>query len=177
MYLRVLFEAFVIHPELAWRLAPAYLGATVTGLVFVWWLYRHASSGAEIRVENPAISKNPLQLSEAVKFGILFGVIYGAIAFVQGRYGNIGVYLVSFFSGLTDVDAITLSLSELARDGKLAAMPAMNGIVIASVVNSLVKLGIVFWLGGVRLGVRLTLFFFLSLGVMAGGLWIGERIL
>ena len=177
MYLRVLFEAFVIHPELAWKLTPAYLGAAGTGLLFTGWLYRHAASGTGIRVENPAISKNPLQLSEAIKFGILFGVIYGAIAFVQGRYGNIGVYLVSLFSGLTDVDAITLSLSELARDGKLEAWPAMNGIVIASVTNSLVKLGIVYVLGGVRLGWRLTQFFLLSLGVMGAGLWVGEYFL
>jgi uncharacterized membrane protein (DUF4010 family) len=176
MYLRVLFEAFVIHPELAWRLSPAYLGATGSGLLFVWWLYRHSISGTGIRVEDPAISKNPLQLSEAIKFGILFGVIYGAIAFVQGRYGNVGVYLVSLFSGLTDVDAITLSLSELARDGKLEAWPAMTGIVIASVTNSLVKLGIVFWLGGLRLGWRMSQFFLLTLGVMGAGLWLGERL-
>ncbi len=176
MYLRVLFEAFVIHPELAWRLTPAYLGAAGSGLLFSWWLYRH-SAEAEITLENNAIMKNPLQLSEAIKFGILFGVIYGAIAFVQGRYGNIGVYLVSLFSGLTDVDAITLSLSELTRDGKLEAFPAMNGIVIASVTNSLVKLGIVYWLGGVKLGWRLTQFFILTLGVMGAGLWIGVRMI
>ncbi|ADV46128.1 MgtC/SapB family protein [Nitratifractor salsuginis] len=173
MYLRVLFEAFVIHPELAWRLTPAYLGAAVSGLLYSWWFYRH-SKAAEINLENNAIAKNPLQLSEAIKFGILFGIIYGAIAFVQGRYGNIGVYLVSFFSGLTDVDAITLSLSELAKDGKLAETASMNGIVIASVTNSIVKLGIVYWLGGVKLGWKLTLFFLVTLGMMGLGLWIGE---
>jgi uncharacterized membrane protein (DUF4010 family) len=175
MYLRVLLEAFVIHPALALELIPAYLGAAASGLLFVWWLYRHSLSGTGIRVENPAISKNPLQLSEAIKFGILFGVIYGAIAYVQGRYGDVGVYLVSFFSGLTDVDAITLSLSELARDGKLEDWPAMTGIVIASVTNSLVKLGIVYWLGGRELGWRMTQFFLLSLGVMAGGLWFAGK--
>jgi uncharacterized membrane protein (DUF4010 family) len=172
MYLRVLFEAFVIHPQLAWKLIPAYLGAALTGLLFVAWLYRHTTR-AEIRVEDPAITRNPLQLSEAIKFGLLFGVIYGAIAFVQGRYGDVGVYLVSFFSGLTDVDAITLSLSELTRSGKLEAWPAMTGIVIASVTNSLVKLGIVYWLGGTRLGWRVAQFFLLTLGTMALGLWIG----
>jgi uncharacterized membrane protein (DUF4010 family) len=173
MYLRVLFEAFVVHPQLAWRLAPAYLGATLGGLLYSWWFYRH-SQAAEINLESSAIAKNPLQLSEAIKFGILFGVIYGAIAFVQGRYGNIGVYLVSFFSGLTDVDAITLSLSQLAKDGKLAETASMNGIVIASVTNSLVKLGIVYWLGGLKLGWKLTLFFLVTLGMMGLGLWIGE---
>ena len=175
MYLRVLFEAFVIHPELAWRLAPAYLGAAVAGLGFSYWLYTH-SGAAEITLENDAIAKNPLQLSEAIKFGILFGIIYGAIAFVQTRYGDIGVYIVAFFSGLTDVDAITLSLSEMAKEGKLAANASMNGIVIASVTNSLVKLGIVYWLGGARLGWRLTQFFVLTLGVMAAGLAAVEML-
>lgn len=63
-----------------------------------------------------------------------------------------GVYVVSFVSGITDVDAVTLSLSELTRGDKLALSTAMNGIVIASVTNSLVKLGIVYWLGGRQLG-------------------------
>ena len=174
MYLRVLFEAFVIHPELAWRLTPAYLGAAGSGLLYSWWFYRH-SKAAEINLENSAITKNPLQLSEAIKFGILFGIIYGAIALVQTRYGNLGVYLVALFSGLTDVDAITLSLSEMAKDGKLVEMAAMNGIVIASVTNSIVKLGIVYWLGGVKLGWRLTLFFLVTLGMMGAGLVLMEN--
>ncbi len=169
MFLRVLFEAFVIHPELAWRLSPAYLGATMGGLLYSGWFYRHAEA-TEIDLQNSTISKNPLQLSEAIKFGILFGIVYGAVALVQARYGDIGVYLVSFFSGLTDVDAITLSLSEMAKEGKLEPFASMTGIVIASVTNSLVKLGIVYWLGGVRLGWELTKFFFVTLGLMGAGL-------
>ena len=173
MYLRVLLEAFVIHPELALRLSPAYLGAALSGLLFSWWLYNHAKS-VEISIDNSAIMKNPLQLSEAIKFGLLFGIIYGAIAFVETRYGNIGVYLVSLFSGITDVDAITLSLSQLAKEGKLTQTASMNGIVIASVVNSLVKLGIVYWLGGAKLGWRVAQFFILTLGCMGVGLYVGE---
>ena len=176
MYLRVLFEAFVIHPQLALRLAPAYLGAAVSGLLFSYYLYTHAKS-VQISIESSAITKNPLQLSEAIKFGILFGIIYGAIAFVQTRYGNIGVYIVSLFSGITDVDAITLSLSQLSVDNKLAQTAAMNGIVIASVTNSIVKLGIVYWIGGVKLGWRLAQFFLLTLGIMLAGLFVSERLL
>ncbi len=173
MYLRVLFEATVIHPDLALHLAPAYLAASVSGLGFSYYLYTHSQS-ADINFDNSAITKNPLQLSEAIKFGILFGIIYGAIAFTQTRFGDIGVYIVSLASGITDVDAITLSLSELARDDKLVMTTAMNGIVIASVTNSLVKLGIVFWLGGGRLGWRVTQFFILTLGLMGGALYLTE---
>ena len=171
MYLRVLFEAAVIHPDLAAVLALPYLTATAAGLLFSRHLYTHAAS-AEIQLENRAIAKNPLQLSEALKFGLLFGVIYGAIAFTQIRFGDIGVYIVSFISGISDVDAVTLSLSGLTKDGKLPMQTAINGIVIASIVNSLVKLGIVFWLGGSKLGWHVARFFFLTLGMMGGMLSI-----
>ncbi len=174
MYLRVLFESFIIHPQLGMHLAPAYLGASLGGMIFSYILYKH-SKNMDISLKNSAIMKNPLQLSEAIKFGLLFGIIYGAIAFVQTRYGDIGVYVVSLFSGITDVDAITLSLSEMAKDGKLEEGASMIGIVIASATNSVVKLGIVYWLGGARLGWRLTQFFVVTLGLLFVGLYIGER--
>ena len=117
------------------------------------------------------VAKNPLQLSEAIKFGLLFGIIYGAINMVENHYGNIGVYIVSTLSGITDVDAITLSLSQLASDQKLTFQTSAAGIVIASAMNSLVKLGIVFWMGGRAIGWRLTLFFLVTLGMMGAGLW------
>ena len=176
MYFRVLLEAFVVHPYLAKLLLPAFVGAGVTGLLFVWWFYRH-SPAAQIDLQNSTIAKNPLQLSEAIKFGILFGLVFGAISFVKSRYGDMGVYLVSFFSGLTDVDAITLSLSELAKSHKLDEFASMTGIVIASITNSLVKLGITFWLGGARLGWRLAWFFAVTLGAMVAGLLLGARLL
>lgn len=173
MYLRVLLEAAVIHPALAKAILPAFLAAAGVGLLFSYYLYTHARS-ADIRLEDQALAKNPLQLSEAVKFGLLFGVIYGAIAFTRGRFGDVGVYIVSFISGITDVDAVTLSLSGLAKDGKVEIATAMYGIVIASVTNSLVKLGIVFWIGGAKLGWRVAQFFILTLGVMGGALYLTE---
>jgi uncharacterized membrane protein (DUF4010 family) len=150
--------------------------ATLVGLLFVRHLYTH-SAAADITLEEQGIGKNPLQLSEAIKFGLLFGIIYGAIAFTQNRFGDIGVYVVSFISGITDVDAITLSLSELAKSEKLSMHTAMNGVVIASVVNSLVKLGIVFWIGGGKLGWRVAQFFILTLGVMGAALYLTELYL
>jgi len=176
MYLRILFETVVINPDLAALLAPAYLAAGASGLLFCYVLYTR-SQAADIRFENNALARNPLQLSEALKFGLLFGVIYGAIAFTENRFGTIGVYIVSFISGITDVDAITLSLSELSKEGKLGAAAAVNGIVIASVVNSVVKLGIVFWIGGLKLGWHVAQFFLLTLGVMGTGLYLTKYFL
>lgn len=173
MYLRVLFEAFIIYPDFSLYLTFPYLLAAFSGLIFSYYIYKHSKS-ADIKFENPTMNKNPLQLSEAIKFGTLFGIIYGAISFIQTRYGSIGIYIISFFSGITDVDAITLSLSQLAKDEKLPKFVSINGIVIASVTNSFVKLGIVYWLGGAKLGWKLTQFFLLTLSLMGIGLWLSE---
>jgi len=171
MYLRVLLEAFVVNVEVARVLLFPYLAASLAGLVYVYLLYRHAQAGT-LDLRSSAIRKNPLQLSEAIKFGILFGVIYGAITLVQDHYGEIGVYIISLLSGITDVDAITLSLSELSLDQKISIEASSVGIVIASVTNSLVKLGIVYWIGGKALGWKLTRFYLLTLSVMGGVLWV-----
>jgi len=176
MYLRVLLEAFVINLEVARLLLVPYLAASVGGLIYVAILYRRSHTGA-IDLQKSAISKNPLQLSEAVKFGLLFGIIYGAITVVQDHYGEIGVYVISLLSGITDVDAITLSLSELSMDQKLSVTVSSVGIVIASVTNSLVKLGIVYWIGGKALGWRLTLFYLATLGILGGTLWLEQSYL
>ena len=171
MYLRVLVEAFIVNAELSYKLALPYLLAALSGLIYSYYLYKN-SKNADIDFKNSTITKNPLQLSEAIKFGILFGLIFGAVYFVENRYGDIGVYIVSFLSGLTDVDAITLSLSELAKEEKLSQYASIGGIVIASVTNSLVKLGIVYWIGGVKLGWELTKFFIITLGLMGIGFYI-----
>ena len=176
MYIRVLIEAAIIDPYIASRLSYAYIPAFLVGLLYSWFLYKNSKEISNSTILDTQIAKNPLQLSEAIKFGILFGIIYGAVAFVKSGYGDIGVYIVSFLSGITDVDAITLSLSQLAKNSELDIVAAMGGIVIASIVNSLVKLAIVFWIGGKDLGWILSKFFILSLGVMIAGLIIGAKV-
>ena len=168
MYLRVLFEASVFNFKLAQHLAIPYLAAAGTGLLFVLYLYK---SSASHKVEETSIQNNPLELSEALKLGLLFGLILGSIGFFQERFGEAGVYVVAALSGVTDVDAITLSLSKLAG-AKISEITTIYGIVIASAVNSAVKLGIVFVLGGRKLGGYMSIFYILTIGAMLGGLFI-----
>lgn len=162
MYMRVLAETAVFNSDLARSLAFPYVSAALVGLVFVVYLYKNERV---YKVEHIAVTNNPLELSEALKLGLLFGIIFGSIYIFQSKFGDSGVYIISFLSGLTDVDAITLSLSQLATV-KISESTAMHGIMIATVVNSVVKLGIVFALGGRKLGMLMSLFYFLSIGVM-----------
>lgn len=174
MFLRVLFEAYVINQKVALLLLIPYLSATLSGLLYVYLIYQRTQP-LKMEVEPIEIAKNPLQLSEAIKFGLLFGVIYGVTTLVH-HYGDIGVYAVSFVSGLGDVDAIALSLSQLEIDQKISLTASVNGIVIASVTNSLVKLGIVYWLGGKTIGMRISLFYLIALGMMGIGLWVNTLV-
>jgi len=134
----------------------------IVGLVFVVYLYKNESV---YHVEHISVTNNPLELSEALKLGLLFGIIFGSIGIFESKFGDSGVYAIAFLSGLTDVDAITLSLSQLATV-KISEQTAMYGIMIATVVNSIVKLGIVFALGGRKIGLVMALFYLFSIGAM-----------
>ncbi|MCD6211418.1 MAG: MgtC/SapB family protein [Sulfurovum sp.] len=162
MYIRVLAETAVFNSSLAKSLALPYISATIAGLVFVVYLYKNETVH---KVEHIAVTNNPLELSEALKLGLLFGIIFGSIGIFQSKFGDSGVYVISFLSGLTDVDAITLSLSQLAKV-KISELTAMYGIMIATIVNSIVKLGIVFVLGGRKPGMLMAIFYLLSIGSM-----------
>ena len=69
------------------------------------------------------------------------------------------------------------SLSELSADQKLSVLVSSVGIVIASVTNSLVKLGIVYWIGGRALGWRLTLFYLITVSILGSALWLEQGYL
>ncbi len=163
MYVRVLAEAAIFNPSLARMLALPYILAAIIGFVFVGYLYNRQEPVH--KVSDGSLKANPLELSEALKLGLLFGVIFGSIGILQESFGDSGVYIISFLSGLTDVDAITLSLSQLATE-KITQEAAMNGIVIATSVNGIIKLGIVFVLGGRRLGLLMLPFYLLTVGAL-----------
>jgi uncharacterized membrane protein (DUF4010 family) len=98
---------------------------------------------------------NPFSITSAAKFAAFFAVVLVAVKIAQDNFSDSGVYAVAALAGLTDVDAITLSMAELAKTG--SAQVAVIAIVIASLVNTAVKCGIAFVLGGPALGRPLLL--------------------
>jgi uncharacterized membrane protein (DUF4010 family) len=97
--------------------------------------------------------RNPFSLVEAAKFGALFAVVLLAVKIVQEHFPPSGLYAVAALAGLTDVDAITLSMSEFAQSGE--ARVAVIAIVIAATSNTIVKCAMAFVLGGAELGKKL----------------------
>ena len=70
-----------------------------------------------------------------------------AVAAVKARYGDSGLYIIAALSGLTDVDAITLSTSQLVGSGRLDGGEGWKIIVVALMSNLVFKAGTVAVLG------------------------------
>ena len=177
MFPRILIEVGVIHPGLLPGLViPAILMAGVGYIAsFLLWIY----SRSEVN-QNHSTLKNPFELVPALQFGLLLAGILFAVRFTESIFGGAGLYAVSAISGITDVDAITLSLSRMARDGMDPDI-AIHGIMIAASVNTMVKAGMVFFIAGKRMGLVVVAILGLSLlmgflGLFAPPDWAAEII-
>ncbi|MCI0663754.1 MAG: MgtC/SapB family protein [Acidobacteria bacterium] len=109
--------------------------------------------------------ENPSELKSALLFSLLYAVILLAIAFAKERYGSRGLYFVAGLSGLTDVDAITLSTSQMVNLGRISADQGWRLIVIATMSNLIFKALMVATLGHRQLLVRVSGSFGLALAV------------
>jgi uncharacterized membrane protein (DUF4010 family) len=86
---------------------------------------------------------NPAQLRTAIAFAALYALIMLTVAAVRDGFGDEAVFVVALISGLTDVDAITLSLAELYRSGDLAPDVAWRATLTATLSNLALKAGAV----------------------------------
>ena len=92
--------------------------------------------------------ENPAELKSALIFGALYAIIILAVAAAKDHFGSRGLYVVAVLSGLTDMDAITLSTAQLVGGGQVEANTGWRVILIAAMSNLLFKGGIVTVLGG-----------------------------
>ncbi len=145
MFPRVLLVSFTINRSVAVLLAYPILAATSAGVLGCAILWRlQSQKETEPKANSSEVgSKNPLELTSAIKFGLLFGVILFIAKAASVYTGEAGIYLSSIVAGLTDVDAITLSLSDLAST-TLQPVTAARGIILATAANTVVKASIVF---------------------------------
>jgi uncharacterized membrane protein (DUF4010 family) len=77
-------------------------------------------------------------------------VLFVAKAAQHGA-GAAGLYVSSVLAGLTDVDAITLSVVDMHRGG-LASGTAATAIMLAALTNTVVKSGVAISVGGAAVG-------------------------
>tara|TARA_R110002074_G_scaffold167299_2_gene328322 strand:- start:671 stop:1942 length:1272 start_codon:yes stop_codon:yes gene_type:complete len=84
---------------------------------------------------------NPMNLLNALGFGVIYVIIQLAVFYSNKLFGESGLYYSALIAGLADTDAITISLAKFALDGEKLKLTS-SVIVAATLSNMLVKLGI-----------------------------------
>jgi uncharacterized membrane protein (DUF4010 family) len=148
MFVRVVVMVGVVAPSLVPRLSLAVSALALPCLAFVFVLRRRSQ---DVGTANVAAGENPFELGQAIRFGLAFGVITFVAKAAQVYLGEAGLYLAGAVAGLTDVDAIALSMANLARSDPASASAAARTVVIAVLSNTLVKGGMAMFLGSAEL--------------------------
>jgi uncharacterized membrane protein (DUF4010 family) len=143
VYARLLIEMAVVAPGHIRATAPPLLillAVMVLMSVALWYFIRNEKD------EMPE-QGNPSELKSALVFGAIYAVVVFAVAAAKTHFGEGGLYVVAAISGLTDVDAITLSSMNLVNAATLEPRDAWRLVVIASTSNLAFKVGAVAALG------------------------------
>lgn len=165
LYLRIIAEIATVAPHFVWIAGPPIIVLVVLLTLAaggLWFWTRH---------EKNILPKqgNPSELKAALVFALIYSAVLFAVAAVKEKFGQQGLFVVAILSGLTDVDAITLSISQLVNSSRLDASAGWRLIVSASLSNLVFKGAMVGFLGDRELLKKILLPFSV---VLAGGIAI-----
>jgi uncharacterized membrane protein (DUF4010 family) len=160
----------VLAPALFLSVLPMFLGGALGGLVVIYlaWRKLETQDGAP-RLE----IKNPTEIRAALGFGVLYALVLFAAAWLSDLVGSQGVYAVALVSGLTDLDAITLSSLRLFNLGNLQAHQTATAILLAMLANTVFKSGLAVVIGGPALARKVVPGMFAVAGGLVLGWWLG----
>lgn len=155
----------VVAPALLPQAARMLGLAALFGVPLLYWRWRHLQSQ-----ELPELSlSNPTEIRAALGFGALYAGVLFAAAWLSDWAGSQGVYAVALASGLTDVDAITLSSLRLFGLTTLSGEETLTAILLALLANVAFKAGLSVVIGGGRLALStLPGFAAVAMGALAG---------
>jgi len=153
MFPRMLFVVLVVNKDLFLALLPNLLIMTVVGVILAYLLVRkNTTLGKDVKM------KDPFRIIPALTFGAFFALVLLISKLASIYFGDTGIYAASIVSGLADVDAITLTMSTLAKS-TLDPNVAVTSITIAGIANTLVKLCIAYVLGTREFGNKIAAIF------------------
>ena len=161
MFPRMTFLSAIVNVEFAKFLLIPSAVAFLGGIFFAYRLTKKESEKAKIEV------KNPYELSTALKFGLFYAFILFASKNALRIFGDFGLYVVSAVSGLSDVDAITLSTAKLFSLGNISVISGTAAVLIAAGVNTIFKWFLTLSMGNRELFKKVTPGF---VGLIAGEL-------
>lgn len=151
-------------------LLPVFAGGLLAGVAVSIYVWHKTTRVTELYIpETP----NPAELHSAIGFGLLYVVVLLGSAWMSDLAGSRGLYVVALVSGLTDVDAITLSSLRLFNLGQLNEHQTVTAITIAFLSNVAFKFGMVVFIGDRVLARQVAIGFgAIALGVLFGLLFL-----
>ena len=171
-FARMLVEIGIVAPRVLWQTALplcAMLGLMTVLSTLVYLVTRKKPA------EFPAHG-NPTNLRAAIVFAGLYAIISLAVAAAKDYFGPTSLYVLAMVSGLTDVDAITLSTAEMVKREAIAPELGWRLMLVAALSNLGFKAGAVAVLGNRRMFLMIALLFGLAIagGVAMLFLWPAE---
>jgi uncharacterized membrane protein (DUF4010 family) len=137
--------AALVAPAVFTQLLPVLAGGLVAGGLGAAYGVRRLQPGSEL----PELAMgNPTELRPAIGFGLLYAAVLLAAAWLSDWLGPRGLYAVALVSGLTDVDAITLSTLRLHNLDRVTVAMGVNVIVLAVLANLAFKSLLALAIGG-----------------------------
>ena len=168
VYARLIAEVSIVAPAHVRVIVPplaVMFGASVVigAVLYLLSRDRHATM---------AEHGNPADLRTAMMFAGMYAIVLLIVAATKAEFGVQALYPVAVLSGLTDMDAITLSTSQLVNQDRLDPTTAWRLILVASLANLAFKGAIVAVIGGRALLRHVALAFGAAFLVGAGMLWL-----
>ena len=164
--IRLVVVSGVVSPSILRQLAPVMGLGLLFGLSATFFNWKRLKNTGELPMPE---TSNPTEIHAALTFGLLFVIVLLCAAWLSDVAGNSGLYMVAIISGLTDMDAITLSSLRLFNLQKISSNQAIISIALAYLSNMVFKFGMAASIGGVAL-VKHIAFGFLA---MAAGVLLG----
>lgn len=167
MYVRVLIFVFVVSREQFLAIAPP-IAAVLLATALASAILALRSRGATLTIPE---QENPTELKFALLFAFIYALVLLLIALAKEFVGDSGLYIVAGISGLSDMDAITLSTARLAHSEEIQPLVAWRTILIAAASNMIAKGMIVASLANARLR-RIMFASFGLLTVFVAVVWV-----
>jgi uncharacterized membrane protein (DUF4010 family) len=136
MFPRLLIWLFILDQQL---LRMLWLPVTMFGLLGIGIGYWMSRQNREDEVEaSPRQASNPINFKEAFIFAGIYIVIQLLVGYANAYFGDRGVYIASVIAGLTDIDAITISMADY-QEKSITMSVAGAAIILAAFSNTIIK--------------------------------------
>jgi uncharacterized membrane protein (DUF4010 family) len=140
LFPRVLAATFVLDRRVAFAVLPYLAAPFLLGMLVlaIWWRMNPSATphGGE---------SNPLQFGPALQMAVTFQAVLFGVTLVREWFGTTGLIASGAVLGVTDVDALTISMSKSATGGvdpHVAAQAIAVGILVNCVLKTVLALAL-----------------------------------